>query len=153
MCDFTTNPESPTGEGCFGKIEFLKLEGKDYGDDHNPSVIDATQYDGKIDTWMIHGDFLSNATPVVASSDTTSYWQTLFSDSVSIKDLKFFLYPHKDGEYSWRDTDTSIENAPYVRVYAEITPSWKVKRKIQGEIPSITLSSTIALTDIFSNSF
>lgn len=33
-CDFVTNPQNPTGSGCLGTIEFLKLTGLDEGYDH-----------------------------------------------------------------------------------------------------------------------
>jgi len=131
----------------------LKLQGKDWGDDHTLSGApdsNGSQYDGKIDTWIVDPTFLSSPGPVVFGSDTTSYWQPLFSDDINVQNLLFYLYPNKDLRNSWRDTDPDIEHAPYLRVQAEVLPSWNVKRKIKGKVPSMNLSTTIHLTDIFS---
>jgi hypothetical protein len=134
-------------------IEFLKLQGQDYGEDHDVLVLDAnnTQYDGKIDTWLIHDDFLSSTTPVIAGSNAVSYWQPLFTNTINVKNLQFFLYPNKNTQFSWKDNDSNILVAPYVRVSMELSPSWSIKRKIKGGIPTIPFSTTIHLTDLFSN--
>lgn len=151
-CDFS-NQNNPTGEGCLGTIEFLKLLGKDYGEDHTLIPVDAngTQYDGKVDTWFIDPSFLSNATQVIAWSNANSYRQPLFTDAINVKDLQFYLYPNKDQKLSWKDNDPNLLVAPYVRIQMQLSPGWSIKRKIKWQIPSIPLSTTIHLNDLLSN--
>lgn len=152
ICDFSI-PQNPIGSACLGTIEFLKLQGKDYGEDHDISILDLnkTQFDGKIDTWLIHPDFLSDGNPVVGGSNNNSYWQPLFADTVNVKDLQFFIYPHKNPELSWKDNDPNILVAPYIRVNMQLSPSRSIKRKIKWQVPVIPLSTTIHLNDLLSN--
>ena len=44
-----------TGSGCLGTIEYLKLEGNDWGFFHDETGEMA--YDGVLDTWLIDMDF------------------------------------------------------------------------------------------------
>jgi hypothetical protein len=41
--------------------------------------------------------------------------------------------------------------SPYVRVKIILTPSWKTKTKIKWKIPEFEFSTTINLTNIYSN--
>lgn len=149
-CDVAINPENPSWNGCLWTIEFLKLDGFDYGYDHNPWAQNATDYqwDGKVDTWLIDEDFTpGNSTPV-AESSATEYWQKIFPDTIHVSRAEFFLYPNKDLEYSWRDTDPNIQVAPYVQIRLTLEPSWKKRKKISWLAPSVDIVSTIHLTDL-----
>jgi hypothetical protein len=84
-----------------------------------------------IDTWLIHPDFLTTTTDVVAGSNTTSYWQPIFPNSINVSNVEFYLFPNKDVEYSWRDTNAAIQVAPYLQIKMTLQPSWKEKRKIK----------------------
>lgn len=150
-CDpVVAGEKAMTWTGCLGSIEFLKLTGEDFWFDHNSGVsdTDGTQDDGIIDTWLIHRDFLTGATDVIAGSGTYDYWQPIFPNSINVSDVEFYLYPHKDIHESWRDSDSSIENAPYLQLKMKLQPSWKQKRKIIGEIPVVDIATTIQLSDL-----
>ena len=84
-----------------------------------------------IDTWIIHEDFLTTAADVVAGSNATSYWQPIFPNSINVSNVEFYLFPNKDLEYSWRDTNAAIQMAPYLQIKMTLQPSWKEKRKIK----------------------
>ncbi len=142
--------KSMTWSGCLGTVEFLKLRGEDYGYDHDVASFDGdwSQWDGIIDTWMIHQDFLPNTTPVVAGSNNINYWQSIFPNSIHVSDLRFYLYPNKDSRYSWRDNSLSLQVAPYLQLKMTVQPSWKQKRKIKWPIPSVDITTTIQLSDL-----
>lgn len=142
--------EAPTGLGCQGTIEMLKLVGVDYGFDHDVSTMDTdgSQNDGVIDTWLIHPDYTSGSINVVAWSTSTNYWQPIFPESVNIKDFEVYVYPNKDIRYSWRDNDSSILIAPYIQISYTIEPNLRTKAKIIGESPSVEISTTIQLSNL-----
>lgn len=111
----------------------MKLTGKDYGYDHDIASIDSdgSQFDGVIDTWLIHEDFKTNPGEVVAGSNTIDYWQAIFPESVHVSDVEFYVYPNKSSLHSWRDIDPSVFIAPYIQIKMKLEPSIKVKRKIR----------------------
>lgn len=149
ICDYS-NPVNPVGEACQWTVEFLKLSWRDYGYDHLSTTIDTdgSQYDGIIDTWMIHKDFTSSNTEIVAGSNSVNYWQSIFPDTIDVSDVEFFAYPNKSLEYSWRDDDTAILIAPYVRLQMTLSPSLKIKKKIVGKTPEVEVITTIQLTNL-----
>ncbi|NDK10133.1 prepilin-type N-terminal cleavage/methylation domain-containing protein [Candidatus Gracilibacteria bacterium] len=142
-----TGTKVMTGTGCLGTIEFIKLVGRDWGDDHNAAISDISQGDGKIDTWLIDNDF-TNTPNTLASAGTDAYWQSIFPNNIHISKLEFYIAPYKSLEYSWRDRDPMIKIAPYVQLHMVIQPSWKEKRKITGTTPSVELSTTIQLSNL-----
>ncbi len=150
-CDFT-DPKSPTGSGCLGTIEFLKLDWKDWGFDHDISNSAKNwEYDWVVDTWLIDSDFSEFAGQTwnkIAWSDNIDYWIPLFPDSISVKSFDVRVYPHKNIKDAWREQ--WIDLSPYVRVSITLTPSWKIKKKIRWKVPEFNISTTINLTDIFS---
>jgi hypothetical protein len=128
-----------TGTGCLWTIEFLKLRGED------------TIWDGQIDSWNIHPDFVSDGSLVVANESnlsSTSYWQPIFPNTIHVSRFEVYGYPHKDTEFSWRDSDPSLQVAPYIQISMTLQPSWKQKRKIRGSIPQVDLTTTIQLTNL-----
>lgn len=148
-CDFT-DPERPTGDGCLWTIEFLKLSAFDYGFDHNPLTqpADDFQWDGVIDTWMIHTDFLTGSTDVIADSVNHDYWQSIFPNNISVSDVEFYIYPNKDTQLSWRDSNVALQVAPYLQLKMKLQPSWAEKRKIKWEIPEVDIATTIQLSSL-----
>lgn len=46
-----------TGSGCLGRLEMLRLVGRDYGLAHSGSIASGGRYDGRIDTWQCRSDF------------------------------------------------------------------------------------------------
>ena len=149
VCDYS-NPENPTGEACQGTIETLKLIGRDYWFDHVPWTIDTdgSQWDGVIDTWFIHPDFISGWGDEVAGFSSDNYWQPIFPDSINISDFEIYAYPNKDLEYSWRDGDESILVSPYIRLKYTIRPSLDVQAKIVWKAPSVEIATTIQLSSL-----
>ncbi len=138
----TCNTTTGVWEKCLWTIEFLKLSGED------------SDSDGRIDSWYIHPDFLPNTTSVQATAGNMKdgniwkYWQPIFSDTINIQDVEFHLYPNKDAEYSWRDSDESLKVAPYLQLKMTLTPSWKEKRKISWSVPQIPITTTLSLLDL-----
>jgi len=146
-CDFT-NAKAPTGSGCLWTIEFLKLEWKDWGFDHDTSNLDrAWEYDWVIDTWLINKDFAS-WNEIIAWSNLDNYWLPLFPDSINVSSFDIRAYPNKDIKDAWKEEN--IDGAPYIRINMTLTPSWKVKKRIKWKVPEFNISTTINLTDIFS---
>lgn len=149
-CDFT-NAAAPTGSGCLWTVEFLIMDGRDWGLNHDTSNIDGdgTQYDGIIDTWTIDSRF-SGLTDVVAWSNSEYYREKLFPDSVTVSDFAIFAYPHKDIELAWKDGNSTVNQAPYIKLKLTLSPSWKKRKIISGKIPQVEIATTISLSDEFS---
>jgi len=142
-----------TWSWCLWTIEFLKLDWKDWGLDHNVSNTDSNwEYDWVIDTWLIDKDFSAiknnNTNRVVAWSDDKDYWMPLFPESINVKNFDIRAYPDKDINDAWKES--WIDISPYVRINMTLTPSFKVKKKIKWKNPEFNISTTINLTDIFS---
>lgn len=144
-CDFT-NPETPTWSWCLWTIEFLKLNLKDWWIDHSKSW--SWLYDWTPDTWIIDPNFAWTWW-LVAWSNTWSYWVSLFPDSINISDLKFYLYPNKDLRLSWKEW-WAVNFSPYLRISYKLTPSWGKRWWIKWKIPELYFSTTISLSDLFS---
>lgn len=140
--------------GCLGTIEFLKLEWRDWGMNHNKNIIDTdgSQYDWKIDTWIIHEDFNGSTTDVIAGSysDINKYWQPLFSDEINVSDVEFRVFPHTDVNHAWRDSDPKVNIAPYIQIQMTLSPSYSAQRWIRWKTPEVKINTTISLTDIYS---
>lgn len=149
-CDFS-DPAKPVGGGCFWTIEFLVLDGRDWWDNHDIWTVDAngSQYDGDIDTWIINSKFAWNDT-TIAGASSVNYWESLFPEDISVSDFEVYAYPHKDINLAWKDGNTSINQAPYIRLKLTLSPSWKKRNTITGKVPQVHIATTIALTDDFS---
>ncbi|MDD3303029.1 MAG: prepilin-type N-terminal cleavage/methylation domain-containing protein [Candidatus Gracilibacteria bacterium] len=147
-CDFTTQ-SNPTGDGCFGQLEFIKLNAKDWGVNHNYSSPSNGLYDGITDTWVVSPSF-SGIGGIIAGSNTTNYRVPLFSDTVSVKNVKFFLYPNRDLNLAWKDPMVTSIYSPYLRISYTLVPSRKKRKTIKGEVPELNFSTTITLSDLFS---
>ena len=150
-CDLTSDASTPTGTGCLGTIEFIELDARDWWHNHDTSVEDAdgSQYDWIIDTWIVNSKFSGNNTTVFGSN-TTNYWQSLFPDSITVENFQVFAYPNKDIDLAWKDWNSDVNQSPYVRISMTIKPSWKNRKKIRWKIPEVTIATTIALNDTFS---
>ncbi len=150
LCDFST-PNAPTWESCLGTIQFLKLTWVDWWNDHDIAAIDDTQNDGIIDTWIYDPQVYGLSTNVVADEDVSApnsepYWVPVFADGIHVKNLDMYVYPSKDSNLAWADSDLSTFVSPYLRVSMNLTPSWKNKRKIKWVIPEIQINTTINLS-------
>jgi len=139
-----------TWSWCLGTIEFLKLEWKDWGDNHDKTW--NWLYDWVIDTWLINKDFSENlnknSTRITAGSDGKNYFIPLFPESINVKSFDIRAYPNKNINNAWKEQ--GIDISPYIRLNITLTPSWKVKKQIKWKVPEFNISTTINLTDIFS---
>lgn len=125
-CDFVTG----TGTGCLGNIQVLRLVGKDLGLNHSGAVTSSGKYDGIVDTWECHPDYLcTGANNLPAGIDDG--WVNVFPDWVHVKDVDFFPYPGKDFRYAWRESDSSIVLQPYVRLRITLGLAWEKRKKIR----------------------
>lgn len=155
-----TGTKVMTGTWCLWTIEFLKLTGVDEWYDHSVYAWAPDGWywdgDGEIDTWLLHQDFdpqyATGLNPYWLDSRlalwSTNMWQPIFPNSIHVSNVEFYAYPNKNLEYSWRDNNPLIQTAPYVRLNITLQPSWKEKRKIRGQIPSVTIRTTIQLSDL-----
>ncbi|MBW7954404.1 prepilin-type N-terminal cleavage/methylation domain-containing protein [Candidatus Gracilibacteria bacterium] len=135
------------GSGCIGTIEILKLEGKDWGVNHNKTSSGA--YDGLIDTWIIDPNY-GTGTEVIAGATNYNYWQKLFPDTISVSDFKVYLYPNINSKYGWKNLTNSTNINPYVKLSITLEPSWKKRSQMKGPPIKYTINTTINLTDYFS---
>ncbi|MCP4523542.1 MAG: prepilin-type N-terminal cleavage/methylation domain-containing protein [Candidatus Gracilibacteria bacterium] len=150
VCTTANSGETYTGTGCLGTIEYLKLEGRDWGLDHNIGTTDTnnTQYDGVIDTWLIDNDFGSGT--IIAGSNANNYWQPLFPENIHVTEFKVYPHPNIDTNEAWLEDDDSMNTAEYVRLQLGMMPAWKDRQKIRGNPREYKFATTINLTDIFS---
>ena len=149
-CDFS-DQSNPVWDGCLGTIEFIVLDGRDWWDDHDEATVDAngSQYDGTIDTWIVNSRFSGNDT-TIAGAQTTSYWEKLFPDDISVSGFEVYAFPHKDINLAWKESNSTINQAPYVRMKMTLSPSWEKRKIIRWTVPRVEIATTIALTDEFS---
>lgn len=152
-CNFTV-AQFPTGTGCLWTIQMLKLTWLDEWYDHG--IYDGNAAggfwddDGEIDTWLIHKDFdPTYSTGRLATTTANWYWQNIFPDTIHVSNVAFYLFPHKDIEYSWKDPSAQIQVAPYLQMKMTLQPSAKEKRKIKGITPQIEIATTIHLSDLY----
>jgi hypothetical protein len=133
-------------------IQFLRLEWKDWWFDHDSGIVDTdgTQYDWKIDTWVIDSQFTWWVKVIAGSGSIDSYWKELFPDTITVKNFKVYAYPNIDYNYAWKKVDTSTNVSPYVILNYTIEPSWKVKKMLKNTPKEIIINSTINLTEVFS---
>ena len=146
-----TGTQNMVGDGCLGTIEFLKLKWIDNGYDHGVYAWNVDGWlwdaDGEIDTWLIDDEFDPWTTWVLAWG-ATSYWQKIFPDTLNVMNVEFYAYPNKSIEYAWKESAPEYQIAPYIKIKMTLSPSWKQKRKIVGEIPEVDFVTTISLTDL-----
>lgn len=144
-----------TWDWCRWTIEFLKLEWVDWWMDHDDTIIDATQNDWLIDTWLIDKQFswldnLSKATSIVAWSTATNYWRPLFPTWINVTEFEVYPYPNVESKYFWKNNIISKNISPYVILNLKIKPSWEVRKKLKNDWKEINFNTTINLTDIYS---
>jgi len=147
-CDFSS-PNAPTWDWCLWQLEFLKLNAKDRWVNHNYSSPSNWLYDWITDTWVVSPSF-SWLWGIIAWSNTTNYRVPLFSNTVSVKNVKFFLYPNRDLNLAWKDSMVSYIYAPYLRISYTLVPSRNKRKTIKWAVPELNFSTTITLSDLFS---
>lgn len=154
LCPPLTWSKSLTGSGCLWTIQMLKLVWRDYWNNHDPTNPDAdwSQWDGVIDTWIVHPDFVAWTSEVVIDSNNANdYWQNIFSNRIHVSKAEFFLYPNQDLDYAWADSRPDLQVSPYLQLRIRLEPSWRERRKIRWDIPVVDIATTVNLSwvDIF----
>jgi len=146
-CNFW-NGSSPTWSWCLWTIEFLKLDWKDWGFDHDPLTTWTWLYDWVIDTWLINDDFTWKSNIIAWSwASYEQYWQRLFPKKMNIENFKVEAYPNKDINLAWKE---NINISPYLRISFSIAPAWRERLKMKWHFPTLNFSTTVNLTDIYS---
>lgn len=148
------------GSGCLGKIQLLKMSGKDIGYNHNAGTgWNNEAFDGNIDTWVCHPDWRCSGKSVVNPYGNVSFWNAsdwvdLFPDYINVKSLKFDIYPLKNPWYAWKAQDDLATPGfispflhPYVKVEVSLWFAWKRRTIIRNDDPTITISTTLNLED------
>lgn len=142
-----------TGSGCLGTIQFLQLEWKDWWSAHDPNGSSSdepgTRFDGVIDTWVIDEKFNNNQ-PLAGTGWIDDHWVNLFPDTIHVSDFEIYAYPNKDRELAWKEDENHVNIAPYIRLTLKLQPSWKKRKLIKWTVPELDLSTTISLTDLYS---
>ena len=133
---------------CLWTIQFLKLSWVDWWTDHD-SLISNRTYDWVIDTWLIHEDFKN--WNIVAWSDNNNYRVDLFPKNINVSEFKVFAYPNNDIALNWKDNLTTSYISPYIKIQFKLKPSWWARTKMRWIFKEINYSTTINLTNIFSN--
>lgn len=149
---------SLTNSWCIGNVQVLKLSWLDIWSNHNNSLTGGA-YDGVIDTWVCTEDWeWCRFTPMVwlnqhLATGSGSEWVNLFPSTINVKHLSFQVFPVKDPWLSWSAQDCSTASCispfihPYVRMNLEMWFSWGKRRTLRNEDPSISIATSISLSD------
>ncbi|MBP9779314.1 type II secretion system protein [Candidatus Gracilibacteria bacterium] len=151
-----------TGSGCVGNIQILKLRGVDLGFDHTGTLAPSSNnaFDGTVDTWICHEDWACSGPQLppgygnLATGNDVE-WIDIFPDTVNVKSIKFIAYPKKDPWAAWNAPDAaqgSTEISPFIHPYARVELTlgfaWGKRRMLQGDDPTISVTTSISLADI-----
>lgn len=153
------NYNMPTNSGCIGNIQVLKLKGLDLWLSHSGNISSSTLYDGITDTWVCAEDGQCNGPTVLSTRNIAtgswSEWINMFPSSINVKNISFQIYPVKDPWLSWAAPDCLPSNPtcispfihPYIRMNLEMWFSWWKRRTLLNEDPTISISTSITLSD------
>lgn len=162
ICSITTAADGKisTNSGCIGNVQILKLKGLDLGDSHTGTITTSTTYDGIIDTWACSEDWeWCRGNPGVwpnlhLATGSWGEWINLFPSTINVKNLSFQIYPVKDPWLSWAAPDAAQWTSdispfihPYVRMNLEMWFSWGKRRTLRNEDPTISIATSISLSD------
>ncbi len=137
-----------TWSGCIWTIEYLKLDWKDWGMNHDSwDSSDNTTFDGLIDTWVVNSEF--DWWLDVAWS-TSINWVPLFPKTINVSEFKVYAYPNKNIWFAWNNNESSVNISPYIVLKFKLKPSWISRRKIHWEWQELDFSMTINLSDVYS---
>lgn len=144
-CDTVTG----TGTGCIGRLQMLRLIGRDLGTTHGVS---STSYDGTIDTWECAPDFPCNTMPNHVLDGIQRYlptgadseWIDVFSKDINVQLAQFYLNPNLDYALSWKDAGDNLANS-YLRMNLRLGYSWKKRKLIKLSVPEVNITTTLNL--------
>jgi prepilin-type N-terminal cleavage/methylation domain-containing protein len=113
-------PEDVSTGGKEYRLMMLKLAGVD------------TDGNAVIDAWEPLEDFAGYT------------FQKIQPDSIKITGLKFFISPLEDPRKAFAQFENAIQIQPQVTILLTAEPSQFVARGVKGQIPSITIQTTVA---------
>ncbi len=154
----TASGKTLTSSGCVGNVQVLRLKWLDLGFTHSGVTTDRSAYDGIIDTWACR-EKTQCSWPVlpdtsILATGQNSEWVNLFPVSINIKNLSFQIYPVKDPWLSWSASDAQQGTTqispfihPYTRMNLEMGFSWGKRRTLRNEDPTISISTSVSLSD------
>ena len=150
-----------SGTGCLGNIQLLRMNGKDLWMNHDGTAAGGL-FDGNIDTWVCDSDWRCSGKILPGGYGTLSFnnandWVDLFPDYINVKSLNFYIYPLKNPWYAWKATDDVTGTPwfispfihPYVKLQITLGFWWKRRTIIKNDDPTITISTTINLEDLW----
>ncbi len=151
-----------TWSGCLGNIQVLKLRGFDLGFDHTGTLVPSSNnaFDGVVDTWVCHLDWICSGPELPTgygklATGNDSEWVDIFPDTVNVKSVKFIGYPKKDPWRAWWAPDAAQWSDeispfihPYVRIELTLWFAWWKRRAIKWDDPTISVSTSVSLSDI-----
>lgn len=145
LCDTQTG----TGAGCIGRLQMLRLIGRDLGASHGSG---SRSYDGRIDTWECQPDFpcvtlpnqILDGVQRYLPTGSDSEWVDIFSKDISVNSAKFFLSPNIDYTLAWKGGSDMLANS-MLRMQLRLGYSWKKRKLVQFRVPEIDVTTTINL--------
>ena len=79
---------------------------------------------------------------------TVTEWVSVFPDEVNVSNIAFFPYPNKDYRLAWKESDSKIRVAPYVRIDMTLGYSWMRRKKLASNSnPQAHIATTVSLSD------
>lgn len=130
--------------GCLWNIQMLRLIWKDLWFSHSWALTSFWKYDWIIDTWQCSTDY-NCSWPDNMPAGKDSEWVNILPSYIDVKNIKFYIYPNKDYRLSWKETDSSININPYIRINMTIGFAWKRRKLIKFANPNLNISTTINL--------
>ena len=139
-----------TGSGCIGRLQMLKLIGRDLWINHAASSTPV--YDGSIDTWECAPEFpctlISWGTlwwiQRYLPSGDDSEWVDVFSKDINVVSALFYPSPNIDYSLAWKDNSDSLSNS-YLRIHMKLGYSWKKRKLIQFQAPEVEITTSLNL--------
>ncbi|MCF7846091.1 MAG: type II secretion system GspH family protein [Candidatus Peribacteraceae bacterium] len=128
------------GDDTEYRLEMLKLPGYDSDAD---GQIDSWNIDDSTDTSLSKFFDFCSAYDEITHACTTRQFQKIQPDSIKITSLKFYVSPREDPRKAFAEFTDDVQQQPHVTVELTAEPSALRSRGVRGEIPSITLQTTI----------
>ncbi len=143
------NTQAGTGTGCIGRLQILRLIGRDLGASHGSG---SRSYNGRIDTWECQPDFPCVTMPNQTLDGVQRYlptgnaseWVDIFSKDISVNSANFFLSPNIDYTLAWKGGSDMLANS-MLRMQLRLGYSWKKRKLVQFRVPEIDVTTTINL--------
>jgi prepilin-type N-terminal cleavage/methylation domain-containing protein len=142
------NTITGTGPACRGRLQMLKLIGRDFGFGHR--WIGAWAFDGKIDTWECAAEYFCNTAGLQTigawyiPANVAGEWVDILSSDINVESIEFYPNPITDSSLNWRNPGSALQNQS-IRYNITLWYSWK-RNRLLGKIgPKVSVSTSINL--------